>query len=112
VSLIVTISAEPKTSPRMSQPYAAQKLAGTPPIAVTAFNDHCAAGLMAAARAGGLRIPDQLSLVGYDNSRTASEIVLRHGSSSGKRQPRWPESGTREDRERRRPGVLTGPSSA
>jgi DNA-binding LacI/PurR family transcriptional regulator len=51
---------------------AAQLLAGTPPTAVAAFNDHCAAGLMAAARARGLRIPDQLSLVGYDNSHIAS----------------------------------------
>jgi DNA-binding LacI/PurR family transcriptional regulator len=50
----------------------AQLLAGTPPTAVTAFNDHCAAGLMAAVRARGVRIPDQLSLVGYDNSHIAS----------------------------------------
>jgi DNA-binding LacI/PurR family transcriptional regulator len=55
---------------------AAQLLAG-PPLptavtAVTAFNDHCAAGLMAATRARGVRIPDQLSLVGYDDSHIAS----------------------------------------
>ncbi len=51
---------------------AAQLLAGKPPTAVTAFNDHCAVGLMAAVRARGVRIPDQLSLVGYDNSHIAS----------------------------------------
>lgn len=51
---------------------AAGLLAGTPPTAVAAFNDHCAAGLMAAVRARGVRIPDQLSLVGYDNSQVAS----------------------------------------
>ncbi len=51
---------------------AARLLAGTPPTAVTAFNDHCAAGLMAAVRARGVRIPEQLSLVGYDNSHIAS----------------------------------------
>jgi DNA-binding LacI/PurR family transcriptional regulator len=51
---------------------AALLLEGSPPTAVTAFNDHCAAGLMAAARSRGVRIPDQLSLVGYDNSQIAS----------------------------------------
>lgn len=44
----------------------------TPPTAVTAFNDHCAAGLMAAARTRGVSVPDQLSLVGYDDSHIAS----------------------------------------
>jgi DNA-binding LacI/PurR family transcriptional regulator len=42
---------------------AAELFAGPPPTAVAAFNDHCAAGLMAAARARG---------VGYDNSHIAS----------------------------------------
>jgi DNA-binding LacI/PurR family transcriptional regulator len=43
-----------------------------PPTAVTAFNDHCAAGLMAAARAHGIVVPGRLSVVGYDDSRVAS----------------------------------------
>jgi DNA-binding LacI/PurR family transcriptional regulator len=51
---------------------AAQLFADTPPTAVTAFNDHCAAGLMAAARTRGVRVPDALSLVGYDDSHIAS----------------------------------------
>jgi DNA-binding LacI/PurR family transcriptional regulator len=51
---------------------AAQLFGDTPPTAVTAFNDHCAAGLMAAARACGVRVPDELSLVGYDDSHIAS----------------------------------------
>jgi DNA-binding LacI/PurR family transcriptional regulator len=53
-------------------------LAGRPPTAVMAFNDHCAAGLMAAARARGIRVPDDLSLVGYDDSHVAglSSIAL------------------------------------
>jgi DNA-binding LacI/PurR family transcriptional regulator len=51
---------------------AAQLFADTPPTAVTAFNDHCAAGLLAAARARGVRVPDELSLVGYDDSHIAS----------------------------------------
>jgi DNA-binding LacI/PurR family transcriptional regulator len=40
--------------------------------AVAAFNDHCAAGLLAAARARGVRVPDDLSVCGYDDSRVAS----------------------------------------
>lgn len=51
---------------------AAQLSAGNPPTAVTAFNDHCAAGLIAAARARGTRIPDTLSVIGYDDSSIAS----------------------------------------
>jgi DNA-binding LacI/PurR family transcriptional regulator len=51
---------------------AARLLAGPLPTAVTAFNDHCAAGLMAATRARGVCVPDQLSLVGYDDSHIAS----------------------------------------
>jgi DNA-binding LacI/PurR family transcriptional regulator len=51
---------------------AAQLLGGPLPTAVTAFNDHCAVGLMAVTRARGVRVPDQLSLVGYDNSHIAS----------------------------------------
>jgi DNA-binding LacI/PurR family transcriptional regulator len=51
---------------------AARLLAAAPPTAVTAFNDHCAAGLMAAARARGLQVPTALSVVGYDNSHIAN----------------------------------------
>jgi DNA-binding LacI/PurR family transcriptional regulator len=51
---------------------AAQLLTGPLPTAVAAFNDHCAAGLIAAARARGVRLPDQLSVTGYDNSHIAS----------------------------------------
>lgn len=47
-------------------------LAGPPVTAVAAFNDHCAAGLMAAARARGVRVPEDLSVCGYDDSRVAS----------------------------------------
>ena len=42
------------------------------PTAVVAFNDHCAAGMLGALRAAGRRVPDQLSLVGYDDSRVAA----------------------------------------
>ena len=39
--------------------------------AVTAFNDHCAAGLLSAARASGVAVPGDLSVVGYDDSHIA-----------------------------------------
>lgn len=51
---------------------AARLLTATPPTAVTAFNDHCAAGLMAAARGRGVHVPTALSVVGYDDSHIAS----------------------------------------
>jgi DNA-binding LacI/PurR family transcriptional regulator len=51
---------------------AAQLSADTPPTAVAAFNDNCAAGLIAAARGRGVPIPEKLSLVGYDDSHIAS----------------------------------------
>lgn len=41
------------------------------PTAVAAFNDHCAAGLLAAVRQGGLAVPGDLSVVGYDDSHIA-----------------------------------------
>lgn len=51
---------------------AVQILGGARPTAVTAFNDHCAVGLMAAARARGVQVPATLSVVGYDDSHVAS----------------------------------------
>jgi DNA-binding LacI/PurR family transcriptional regulator len=41
------------------------------PTAVAAFNDHCAAGLLAVARQRGVGVPEELSLVGYDDSHIA-----------------------------------------
>lgn len=41
------------------------------PSAVAAFNDHCAAGLLASARQRGIDVPAQLSVVGYDDSHIA-----------------------------------------
>ena len=57
---------------------AAELLAGTQPTAVTAFNDHCASGLLAAARVCGVSVPDGLSVVGYDDSHVAglSSVAL------------------------------------
>ncbi|GAA1929179.1 LacI family DNA-binding transcriptional regulator [Nocardioides marmoribigeumensis] len=42
------------------------------PTAVVAFNDHCAVGLLAALRGAGSRVPQDLSVVGYDDSRVAA----------------------------------------
>ena len=39
---------------------------------VTAFNDRCAAGVLSQVRARGVRVPADLSLVGYDDSHLAS----------------------------------------
>jgi DNA-binding LacI/PurR family transcriptional regulator len=41
------------------------------PTAVVAFNDHCAAGLLASVRQRGIDVPDGLSVVGYDDSHVA-----------------------------------------
>lgn len=48
-----------------------------PPTAVIAFNDRCAAGAYAAIAAAGLRVPDDISLVGYDDSRLARSPQLQ-----------------------------------
>jgi DNA-binding LacI/PurR family transcriptional regulator len=47
------------------------------PTAVVAFNDRCAAGVVATARARGFAVPDLLSVTGYDDSRIASLATLR-----------------------------------
>jgi DNA-binding LacI/PurR family transcriptional regulator len=50
---------------------AAALLGDEAPTAVAAFNDHCAAGLVAAVRERGVRVPQDLSVVGYDDSHVA-----------------------------------------
>jgi DNA-binding LacI/PurR family transcriptional regulator len=45
---------------------------GPAPTAVAAFNDRCAAGLLHVLRAAGRRIPEELSLVGFDDDRLAA----------------------------------------
>ncbi len=47
------------------------RTSGRPVTAITAFNDHCATGLLFAARARGVQVPEDLSLVGYDDSAVA-----------------------------------------
>jgi DNA-binding LacI/PurR family transcriptional regulator len=41
------------------------------PSAVFAFNDQCALGLLQSVRAAGFTVPDDLAVVGYDDSRVA-----------------------------------------
>jgi DNA-binding LacI/PurR family transcriptional regulator len=41
------------------------------PSAVFAFNDQCALGLLQVVRAAGFTVPDDLAVVGYDDSRVA-----------------------------------------
>ncbi|NJM50600.1 MAG: LacI family transcriptional regulator [Sphingomonadales bacterium] len=55
---------------------AAQKLLDDdhPPTAIFASNDEMAAGALHAARERGINVPDDLSLVGFDDSPTASHL--------------------------------------
>jgi LacI family transcriptional regulator len=46
-----------------------------PPTAIFAFNDNVAVGVMSAARARGLSIPDDLSVVGFDDSVHAAIVT-------------------------------------
>jgi DNA-binding LacI/PurR family transcriptional regulator len=57
---------------------AAGLVADPPTTAVTAFNDHCAAGLLFELRARGAHVPGDLSVVGYDDSHLAglSSVAL------------------------------------
>jgi DNA-binding LacI/PurR family transcriptional regulator len=41
------------------------------PTAVLAFNDRCATGLIASARQSGTAVPNELSVVGFDNTQVA-----------------------------------------
>jgi LacI family transcriptional regulator len=45
-----------------------------PPTAVFAFNDNLAIGAIQAARARGLRVPEDLSVVGFDDSEHATIV--------------------------------------
>jgi LacI family transcriptional regulator len=46
-----------------------------PPTAIFAFNDNLAIGALQAARARGLRLPEQLSVVGFDDTGEASIVT-------------------------------------
>jgi LacI family transcriptional regulator len=46
-----------------------------PPTAIFAFNDNLAIGAMRAARARGLRVPEDLSIVGFDDTEEAAIVT-------------------------------------
>jgi LacI family transcriptional regulator len=46
-----------------------------PPTAIFAFNDALAIGALQAARARGVGVPDQLSIVGYDDIKSTTVVV-------------------------------------
>lgn len=46
----------------------------TPPTAIIASNDDMAAGAIAAAHRAGLRVPEDISIVGFDDTQNASSI--------------------------------------
>jgi len=50
---------------------AGELLDGPPATAVAAFNDHCAAGVLAVLRERGVRVPHDVSVTGFDDSRVA-----------------------------------------
>jgi DNA-binding LacI/PurR family transcriptional regulator len=50
---------------------AARALLADPPTAVTVFNDRCATGVLDAFHRSGRVVPDDISVVGYDDSRLA-----------------------------------------
>jgi DNA-binding LacI/PurR family transcriptional regulator len=50
---------------------AAAALEAAPPTAVVAFNDRCALGVLDRLRRDGIRVPEQVSVVGYDDSPLA-----------------------------------------
>jgi LacI family transcriptional regulator len=61
------------------------------PTAVTAFNDHCALGVMDALSRVGVRVPEDCSVTGYDNSPIAqfAAVDLTSVSQEAAQQAEW-----------------------
>jgi DNA-binding LacI/PurR family transcriptional regulator len=62
-----------------------------PPTAVTAFNDHCAVGLVDRLSRAGIAVPDAVSVAGYDNAPIAqyAAINLTTVSQEAPTQAQW-----------------------
>lgn len=54
---------------------AARRLLQDPPTAVVAYNDQLAIGLTLALQANGVRVPDDVSVIGFDNIFTAKIVT-------------------------------------
>lgn len=61
---------------------AGQQLLDDPPTAVIAFNDRCALGVLESLRAAGLRVPEDVSVLGYDDSQFARLSYVQLSSVS------------------------------
>jgi DNA-binding LacI/PurR family transcriptional regulator len=59
-----------------------RSLRGDLPSAVLAFNDRCALGLIEGLRADGLKVPDDISVLGYDDSQFARLSYMQLSSVS------------------------------
>lgn len=71
---------------------AAEELVGAPlPTAVTAFNDHCALGVLDRLTRAGIAVPGSVSVTGYDNSLVAqlAAVDLTSVSQEASVQARW-----------------------
>ncbi|WP_115788639.1 LacI family DNA-binding transcriptional regulator [Arthrobacter silvisoli] len=62
---------------------AGERAAGAPPTAVFAANDVMALGAMAALRDAGLRVPEDVSVLGYDDSPLAAYGYIRLSTVDG-----------------------------
>jgi DNA-binding LacI/PurR family transcriptional regulator len=61
---------------------AGRELQDNLPTAVIAFNDRCALGILESLRASGLRVPQDVSVLGYDDSQFARLSYIRLSSIS------------------------------
>lgn len=55
---------------------AANELLADPPSAVFAYNDQCSVGLIARLRDQGIDVPNDISVIGYDDSRLAHSVAF------------------------------------
>ncbi|WP_426564996.1 LacI family DNA-binding transcriptional regulator [Angustibacter sp. McL0619] len=62
-----------------------------PPTAVVAFNDHCAFGVLGRVQRAGLRVPDDVSVTGYDDAWIAryASVDLTTVSQDAETQGAW-----------------------